>query len=269
MINSIGGQFQKTLHILESTSKKESKLLNKLATGKKLNTASDDVVALGRVTELNSKIRGINVSQENASFGSSLLGTASGGLNQQVESLQRLRELAVQAADGNLSNQDRENLTNSANEHIDNINQIAQDVNVDGNTLLDGTFSANMQIGPDNGNTLNVSIEASTSESLGVSNIDLSTPAGASNAIDTIDDAIASATANASRVGSAKNRLDSVVETNSNSRINFQKARSVAEDLDFAEALGAIKSVEIQKSASSLIFASITKSEKSKLSFLA
>ncbi|PIW54038.1 MAG: flagellin FliC, partial [Sphingomonadales bacterium CG12_big_fil_rev_8_21_14_0_65_65_10] len=87
-----------------------SQAIERLSTGKRINSASDDAAGLAIATRMTSEVRGLSMASRNANDGISLAQTAEGGMNEITNMLQRMRELAVQAANGTLSDGDRDNL---------------------------------------------------------------------------------------------------------------------------------------------------------------
>ncbi|MES2760399.1 MAG: flagellin [Pseudomonadota bacterium] len=146
--------------------------LQRLSSGLRINSAKDDAAGLAISERMTSQIRGNDQAARNANDGISLAQTAEGDLSQIGSNLQRIRELAVQAANGSNSASDRASLNNEATSLIAEIDRVASSSSFNGNKLLDGTFtSQSFQVGANNTSNDQISINAIASakaSSLGV-----------------------------------------------------------------------------------------------------
>ncbi|MFC0135016.1 flagellin [Massilia eurypsychrophila] len=146
--------------------------LQRLSSGLRINSAKDDAAGLAISERMTSQIRGNDQAARNANDGISLAQTAEGDLTQIGTNLQRIRELAVQAANGSNSASDRASLNNEASSLIAEIDRVASSSSFNGNKLLDGTFtSQSFQVGANNTSNDRISIDAISSakaSSLGV-----------------------------------------------------------------------------------------------------
>ena len=147
-----------------------SKTFQRLSSGLRINQASDDAAGLAISTGLTSQIRGLNQAVRNAGDGLSLLGTAESAIGEQTNLLQRVRELAVQAASDTNSTANRSSLNDEVSSLVTELGRIAETVQFNGLNLLDGTFtSKELQVGAYSGANQRISIdlEGTTAESLG------------------------------------------------------------------------------------------------------
>lgn len=144
--------------------------LQRLSSGLRINSAKDDAAGLAISSRFTSQINGLNVAQRNANDGISLAQTAEGALDSVTNSLQRMRELAVQAANATNSASDRASLQKEVDQLVEQINTVANQTSFNGVKLLDGTFNAqSFQIGANSGQTLTVnSIASAKVDALGV-----------------------------------------------------------------------------------------------------
>jgi flagellin len=146
--------------------------LQRLSSGLRINSAKDDAAGLAISERMTSQIRGNDQAARNANDGISLAQTAEGDLTQIGTNLQRIRELAVQAANGSNSASDRAAMNNEATSLIAEIDRVASSSSFNGNKLLDGTFtSQSFQVGANNTSNDQISIAAIASakaSSLGV-----------------------------------------------------------------------------------------------------
>lgn len=144
--------------------------LQRLSSGLRINSAKDDAAGLAISTRFDSQIKGIAVAIRNSGDGVSLAQTAEGALGSMTDSLQRIRELALQAANGTNSASDREALQAEARQLIQEIGRAAEGTNFNGVKLLDGSFATSIQVGANAGDSVDVTIGKLTTDTLGVSN---------------------------------------------------------------------------------------------------
>lgn len=166
-INALGAQ-----NALVANQRLLSASMERLATGVRINSAADDVAGLASSTRMTSEIRSLNIAVRNVHDGISMLQTAEGVLLEITNSLQRIRELAVQAANDTFSSENRAVIQREATEMISVIYQMVSATNFNGIKLLDGSFqSKNIQIGVGNtaGDQMSVSIANCDSAGLGLS----------------------------------------------------------------------------------------------------
>jgi flagellin len=210
-----------------------SKILAKLASGRRINRAADDAAGLaiaegfstqsrqGRV-EINSLQSGINMAQ-----------TAEGGLSSQQDATQRLRELSVQASNGILNDSQRQALNAEAQQLVQHINDVSRDTQFNGMNLLDQDQT--VDLGTEGGGA--VDLASSTAADLGLDTIDLSTAAGAQAAIAATDTAQEQLTTARASIGAQTNRLESAVVQREDSVQNAIESESRIRDLDIARAV--------------------------------
>ena len=150
--------------------------MERLSTGKRINSAKDDAAGLAIATSMTSSINGMNQAIRNANDGIALAQTADGSLNEVSNMLQRIRELAVQSASGTYSDDDRTNMQAEVTQLTAQISDSIKNAKFNGVSLFDtavgGTGkTTTIQVGSDSGNTVNITI----------GNLDLSSISGTSN----------------------------------------------------------------------------------------
>lgn len=143
--------------------------LQRLSSGLRINSAKDDAAGLAISTRFTSQIKGLNVAVRNAGDGIALAQTAEGALGSINDSLQRIRELAVQSANATNSDVDRDALQSEVDQLVAEISRTAEETDFNGRNLLDGSFSATFQVGANAGQTVDVSIAELTADKLGAS----------------------------------------------------------------------------------------------------
>jgi flagellin len=211
-----------------------AKNLEKLSSGFRINRAGDDAAGLAISEKMRAQIRGLNQASRNAQDGISLIQTAEGALNEAHAILQRMRELAVQAAnDTNDDSNDRAALQLEMDELIKELDRINKDTKFNQKDLFGQSFT--LHIGPDStSETLVVDIDAVDSTTLQVNSVDISTQNGASSAIDVINDAINSLSTTRAQLGAWQNRLEHTIANLDNAAENLTAAESRIRDVDYA-----------------------------------
>ncbi|PVY75498.1 flagellin [Tamilnaduibacter salinus] len=153
---------------LNSSSNLQNQALERLSSGLRINSAKDDAAGLAISTRFQSQISGLNVAQRNANDGISLAQTAEGALEETVNSLQRVRDLSLQAANGTNSASDRASLQEEVDQLVSEIDRIATTTQFNGQNILDGSFeSEQFQVGANANQTISVSIGDAQSSALG------------------------------------------------------------------------------------------------------
>lgn len=143
--------------------------LSRLSSGLRINTAKDDAAGLAIANRFTTQIRGLDQAARNANDGISLAQTAEGGLSSIATNLQRLRELAVQSANGSMTSADRKSLNAEATQLIAEIDRIGKETSFNGVKLLDGaTRETKLHIGANANQTISFNIQAATVDRMGV-----------------------------------------------------------------------------------------------------
>ncbi|MAQ01268.1 MAG: flagellin [Alteromonadaceae bacterium] len=182
-------------HLFDS-SNRISTALEQLSSGFRINRASDDAAGLQITDRLTSQIQGLNQAVRNANDGISLVQTAEGALTETTSSLQRIRQLAVQAQSGINSNSDKAALNKEVTQLLNVINTIADNTQFAGKSLLNGTFSASFLVGANSNQNIDVSLTHFSSgfgiAGLGVQGLNITTGvAGAQVSSDDVNSASA------------------------------------------------------------------------------
>ena len=224
---------------LAGTTERLSGNFARLSSGLRIASASDDAAGLGISERMRSQVRSLSQAGRNAQDGVSLVQTAEGALNEVNSNLTRMRELAVQAANGTLNTGDRVALNNEFTELIEEIDRIADQTNFNGIQLLDGSeTSIAIQVGTESGETISVSLDDMTETASGLNLVggtfDLTTVTNASAALATIDTAIDSVSSTRGGLGASQNRLQSSVRSISSNMENLAAAESRIRDVDVA-----------------------------------
>lgn len=231
--------------------------LEKLSSGLRINRAADDAAGLAIAERFNTLARQSQAEISNLQSGVSVVQTAEGGLSTQQDAVQRLRELAVQASNGTLSDADREAINTEAQQLLEQIGETAENTEFNGTQLLNGS-TPTVDLGTE-GN-VQVNLPNATAGALGIGGIDLSTQAGAQSAIGALDSALNTIDQNRASLGAQQNRFESAIRQRELQGQNARESESRIRDLDIA--LGVLERTRgqalLQGSLSALIQGNIT-----------
>lgn len=224
-----------------------SKSTEKLSSGYRINRAADDAAGLSISEKMRSQIRGLNKASSNAQDGISAIQTAEGALNEAHSILQRMNELATQAANDTNTTVDRNAIQSEINALTSEVSRIASTTQFNTQNLLDGTFSGkNLQVGALNGQKIAIDIDTMNAAALSVDALCVSTFADAGKAMSAVQKAIEKVSKQRSSLGALQNRLEHTVNNLDNVAENTQTAESRIRDTDMASEM-------VQYSATSII----------------
>lgn len=215
---------------------------NQLSSGLRINKAADDAAGLAIAKKLESMSNGYDVGYNNAASGKDMINVANGGLDSMADSLQRMRELSLQASNSAIySSSD----LNAMQEEMDQLKQSIQDAakGTQFNTmsLLDGSKADyNIASNPD-GSGMSIQMKDSTLESLGISDYNITGDFD----ISAIDKALEKVNSARSSLGAQSNTLDHIMNYNSNASQNLTASQSRIEDLDYPKAISDLKKNQI------------------------
>jgi len=219
---------------LQRSTKALNRSLEQLASGLRINRASDDAAGLSIAEGFNSVVRGAVVAQRNAQDGVSLVQTAEGSLSETTSILQRMRELAVQSANGTMSTKNRTALNAEVTQLLAQIDDIAQDTEFNGLRVLSSKQTITLQSGAQGGQTLAIKLTGALGRDLGVSAVRVSSMASAVTALSTLDKAIQSVSSLRATLGAYQNRLEFTINTLAIQEENSAAAESAIRDADIA-----------------------------------
>ena len=251
--------------------------MERLSTGKRINSAKDDAAGLAIASSMTSQVRGMSQGIRNANDGISLAQTAEGALNEVTNMLQRVRELAVQGASGTYQDTDRANVQAEVDQLTAQIDQVITNSKFNGVVLFDSgnaDFSA----------TINIQAGANAGDEVSLTMADLTTLAASGGAADSYDVSTDAATAQATitsidtelvaistaraTLGAGQSRLDSAVNTLTNNVTNLSDARSRIEDTDYSAETTALAKAQILSQASTAMLSQANQSQQNVLSLL-
>ncbi|HUX42971.1 MAG TPA: flagellin [Rectinemataceae bacterium] len=236
---------------LRATNLSQEKSMEKLSSGLRINRAGDDASGLAVSEKMRSQIRGLQRASKNAADGISLIQTTEGYLQESQDIIQRVRELAVQSANGIYTSEDRTQMQVEVSQLVSEIDRIASHAQFNGLSLLTGRFaradgsntvtgSMWFQIGANMDQRTRVYIGTMTAKGLGLRNvgddsiISLSDPDSSNRAIGTLDVALKRVSKERADLGAYQNRLEHAVKGIDVGAENMQAAESRIRDVDMA-----------------------------------
>jgi flagellin len=279
----------KATNSANAASKMLGTAMERLSTGKRINSAKDDAAGLAIATTMTSQVRGMNQGIRNANDGISMAQTAEGALSEVTNMLQRVRELSVQAASETYSGDDRLNLQTEIDALQTQMTNVLTNTEFNGNKLFDGSAGT--------GGVVKIQTGANATDTVSMTFSDLSAVAGTAGGgaydpvagtrattgtyevvgesgttaqatiavVDTQLDAISAARAG---LGASQNQLESAVNTMTTGATNLSDARSRIEDTDYSAETTALAKAQILSQASSAMLAQANQSQQSVLSLL-
>ncbi len=259
---------------LTRTSQSLQKSFQRLSSGFRINQAADDAAGLGVSESLKSRIRSFSVAERNTSNALSMVRTAEGGLGEVSGIVLRMRELAVQSANGDLTSTDRGYIDTEFQALKSEITRLAESTEFNGHELLNGdaASSISFQVGINTtaDDTISVDFGGITISSLGLSGISVSGSgqSNATGAIDAVDTALKEVSTRRSAFGAAQNRLGIAQANSQTIRTNLEAANSAIRDVDVAEESSLLARSQVLLQAGTSILAQANQSPQLALSLI-
>ena len=250
-----------------SVNKSMETSMQRLSSGKRINSAIDDAAGLQISQRMEAEIRGFHQAARNAADAQSMLATMEGAIAEQHNILQRLREIGVQAASDTNTDADRDALQSEADALEAEISRISDDTTWAEIQILDGS-AANDQftfhIGPDGSDTLtHTQIDMGHDGDLNIANANVVTTRAAANTyIGVIDNAISLAGTQRETIGAMMNRLDYTMANLTNMVTNLSVAKGRVEDADFAAESANLARTQVLQQASMAMLAQANASKQ-------
>ena len=220
---------------LGTVSNRLSGNFSRLSSGLRIATAADDAAGLGISERMRAQIRSYAVAGRNAQDGVSLAETAEGALQELSNNLSRMRELAIQAANGTINAVDRGTLDVEFQELISEIARISDQTTFNGVALLDGsTASLDIQVGVNATEIITIAMADASTTALAIGGLDTTTQANASTALAALDLAIDNVSSSRGVLGAGQNRMSSAIASIATARENLAAAESRIRDVDVA-----------------------------------
>jgi flagellin len=222
--------------LLQQVQNKQESVLEKLSSGKRINSAADGAAAQQIIDRLTTEVEGNRQSISNAFDGVSLTQVAEGGLAGINEDVNRIRELSVQSGNGLLSDSDRQAIQSEVTQLQENISQTIEQTEFAGKSLLSGDGNIDFQVGANAGQNIGVVTQDIAAGLSDILNVDLSTSKGAEDALAQSDAATEFLGGARAGLGVTQNQFESAARNLTQTDINISAARSRIQDTDFAQA---------------------------------
>jgi len=247
----------------------QAKSTEKLASGYKVNRAGDDAAGLAISEKMRSQVRGLDRASTNAQDGISVVQTAEGALNEVHSILQRMNELATQAANDTNTTMDRSQIKLEIDQLTSEINRIASTTQFNTMNLLDGNFSGkNLQVGSLSGQKIELNISKMTATALNVSGLKVSSFSSAGSSMSKIQKAIDKVSTQRAKLGAVQNRLEHTIANLDTSSENTSAAESRIRDTDMAKEMVNYSKNNILAQAGQSMLAQANQSTQGVLSLL-
>ena len=262
-----------TANALTKNERALTQSMERLATGSRINKAGDDAAGLAVASSMTAQIRGLDMAAKNANDAISMIQTADGATIEIGNMLQRMRELAVQAANGTYVDTDLDALDTEFQQLIEEIERVADQTQFNGSNIIDNSIGATgvvtYQVGADASQSMTVDFgDLQTAGDLLVSALDVDSATNAATAITTIDTALTTLNTQRATYGAAINRLEYTVDNLNNISTNTQASRSRIQDADYASESTALASSQIIQQAGTAMLAQANQQAQSVLALL-
>ena len=246
------------------------KSMEKLSSGLRINRAGDDAAGLSISEKMRGQIRGLQQASRNSQDGISMIQTAEGALNETHSILQRMRELAVQAGNDTNVTADRTAIASEMDQLQQEITRISDQTEFNTQNMFKTGVTATFQVGANKDQTISVSFGSMSSGALGVEtmSVAVSTQAGATAAICTINDAITKVSTERSKLGAIQNRLEHTIANVDNAAENLTSAESRVRDVDMAKEMMAFSKNNILQQAAQAMLSQANQQPQNVLSLL-
>ncbi|TDR78455.1 flagellin [Paludibacterium purpuratum] len=251
--------------------------LQRLSSGLRINSAADDPAGMAISQTMTMQINGNNQGIRNANDGISLAQTAEGALGQIQNNLQTIRQIAVQAANGTISNTNRSQLQTEVDQLTQEISRIVQTTNFNGTLLLSGGQSITFQVGASgvannqvvaSGLDLTSGVTSYANSLTATGTINITTSANASAVLSALDSDINTISNDRSQLGAVQNRFQAVVANMSNYVQNLADSRSRIVDTDFAQETANLTQNQILQQAGTAILSQANQVPQAALTLL-
>ncbi|WP_298199168.1 flagellin [Novosphingobium sp.] len=246
--------------------------MERLSTGKRINSAKDDAAGLAIATSMTAQTRGMAQGIRNANDGISLAQTAEGALAEIANMLQRIRELAVQGASGTFQTSDRAAMQSEVSNLTQQVADVLSNTKFNGITLFSTTagtdVSIDIQTGADVGQVVTLTSTAIDGTNISNTALDVTTTALASATMTNVDLALGDVNAARASLGGGQNRLESAVNNLTSNIANLSDAKSRIEDTDYSVETTKLAKAQILSQASTAMIAQANQAQQNVLSLL-
>jgi len=252
--------------------RKMTDAMEQLSTGKRITSAADDAAGLSIASKMTAQIRGLNQAVRNANDGISMMQTAEGALNEVTNMFQRMRELALQTANGTNTTSDKAALQAEFLELQNEVTRIGNNTQWNGSNILAASANIAFQIGANSGQTVTVTfkglVDSSDSMSAIASAVAANVTAGTAGAVGLLDSAIQQVNTFRGDLGAKINRVTYAADNAVNISTNIAASRSRIEDADYAQATTELARTQIIQQAGTAMLSQANQTPYSVLALL-
>ena len=256
---------------LKVNERNQSNAMRQLSTGSRINTAGDDAAGIAIGQSMTAQVRGLNQAVRNLNDGINMMQTAEGALGETSNMLQRMRELAVQSANGTISTSQRGYLQTEFAALSAQIDKISKDTKWNDQSVLSSATTFTFQAGMSSGQTIAVAIGAMGAGALTLATANASIAVSITNAtaaITSVDAAIATVASARATIGAGINQMTYAVDNLSNVAANTAASRSTIMDTDYATASTQLSRTQIIQQAATAMLAQANQQPQSVLALL-
>ena len=256
---------------LVNTTDRLAKSLQRLSSGLRITRASDDAAGLAISENFRAEVRSLGQAQRNANDAISLLQIAEGALNETSGILIRMRELAIQAANGTLGSAERTTINTEFQDLASEITRISNVTQFNGRLILSGASAITFQIGTENTSSDRITVSSvnAGASAVGITaSTNVSSAAAAQSALTTLDSAISTVASLRATFGTVQNRLESTIRSLAVAIENTAAAESRIRDVDFASETAELTRNQVLQQAGISILGQANVSTQSALSLL-
>lgn len=243
-----------------------STAMERLSSGLRINSAKDDAAGLAISQRMTAQINGMNQAIRNANDGISFAQTAEAAISEVTNALQRIRELAVQSANGTYTTSDRANLDAEAQQLMSEITRINGDTEFNGAVIFNGS-DRTLQVGADAGQTITIA-GASALVAMTTPAGDVASAGAASELLASVDSILDNLSTRRAHLGAAQSRLSSAVSSLQNSSEALSASRSRIQDADFAAETASLTRAQILQQAGTAMLSQANSAPQNVLSLL-
>lgn len=255
--------------------KAQAQAMERLSSGKRINSAKDDAAGLAIATRMEANSRGLTQAVRNANDGISAAQTAESAMGNISNILVRMRELAVQASNGTNAAKDVSAIQVEVDALLEQITDIASRTTFNGKKLLSIDLdpaatetTLSIQTGTDATHKLDIKLAFMDIDSLGIQDIDFNVANGASDALELLDKAIQTVATERANIGAQQNRLEATIDNLTSSVTNLDAAKSRIEDADFSAESTKLAAASILSQASTAMLAQANQSQQGVMNLL-
>ena len=262
---------ENAVRLLSKSQTEMANSMERLTSGLRINKTADDAAGKAIVTKMTEQVRGTVMAIRNANDGVSLVQTVDGAAEETSNMLQRIRELAVQSANGTYSSAQRYQMNNEVSQLKQEMNRIASTTKFNGVSLMAATKNVSIWAGWESGagNAMVISLSNMNASALGVTPAtNINTVTAAKSMMGQVDKALSTLTSTRSKFGAMQNRFDYTISNLKNVNENIMASRSRVQDADFATESANLARTQILQQAGMSMLAQANQSQQNVLSLL-